>query len=221
MMCDARLFEPQVAVFARERAVMVAPLTRADSMEKIAADVLAHAPPRFALAGLSMGGIVAMEVLRQASHRVERLALLDTNPLAEAQARAAQRGPQIERALAGGLRAILRDDMKPHYLSDGPDRDRILALCMAMGEDLGGEVFVKQSVALRARRDQCKTLESADMPSLVLCGQDDRLCPLDRHLLMAELLPNAELVVIEGAGHLPTLEQPAATNAALATWLSR
>ncbi|MCB1407476.1 MAG: alpha/beta hydrolase, partial [Rhodobacteraceae bacterium] len=111
MMCDGRLFAPQIAALGR-RAVMVAPVTEHDSVQALAAAILAHAPPRFALAGLSMGGIVAMEVLRQAPKRVARLALLDTNPLAETPEVQARRGPQIARALAGGLVHVMRDEMK-------------------------------------------------------------------------------------------------------------
>lgn len=219
MMCDARLFAPQIAAFSASRAVHVAPIAGHDSMAALAAEALAQAPPRFALAGLSMGGIVAMEMLRQAPDRITRLALLDTNPKAETPEVAARRGPQIEKARAGGLRAVMRDEMKPNYLTDGPHRGAILDLCMAMAEALGPEVFERQSLALMHRPDQQDTLRACTAPTLALCGRDDALCPVSRHELIAGLAPESTLEVIEGAGHLPTLEQPEATTRALARWL--
>ena len=97
-----------------------------DTVQALAVDLLAMAPPRFALAGLSMGGIVAMEVLRQAPHRIERLALLDTNPRAETAQAQTNRARQIARALSGDLAGVLRDEMKPDCLAPGPQRDHIL-----------------------------------------------------------------------------------------------
>lgn len=219
MMCDARLFGPQIEALSGRRPLHLAPIADHDSIEALAAAILAHAPPRFALAGLSMGGIVAMEVLRQAPARVERLALLDTNPRAETNEVRARRPPQIARALAGDLAGVMRDEMKPNYLADGSDRRAILDLCMAMALDLGPEVFVRQSRALAARPDQQATLAAFRGPTLILMGEDDRLCPRDRHELMHALIPGSRLAVIKGAGHLPTLEQPEATTAELRRWL--
>lgn len=215
MMCDARLFSPQTDVLPAQ----VLPLTGADTVQALAAGVLEQAPARFALAGLSLGGIVAMEVVRQAPDRVAGLALMDTNPLAEADAVKALRAPQMAKAAAGDLAAVMRDEMKPNYLADGPNRVAILDLCMDMALALGPEVFIRQSRALRDRPDQCDTLRAYPGPSLVLCGREDRLCPLSRHELMQGMLPNAVLRVIDGAGHLPTLEQPDTTTAALRAWL--
>jgi pimeloyl-ACP methyl ester carboxylesterase len=218
MMCDARMWgDLPAAVFPRP-VVHALPLA-GETMAALAAGVLADAPPRFALAGLSMGGIVAMEMLRQAPGRIERLALLDTNPLAETPQVQARRDPQIARALAGGLVSVMRDEMKPNYLAPGPDRGPILDLCLDMALALGPEVFARQSRALRDRPDQTATLAAFRGPALVLMGEDDRLCPRDRHDLMHALMPQSRLVIIAGAGHLPPLERPPETAAALARWL--
>lgn len=221
MMCDARLFGAQINAFSGEFPVMCHPLVGHDTIEALASQILATSPERFALVGLSMGGIVAMEVLRQAPDRVERLALLDTNPLAEKDEVRAKRVPQIEAAINGELRRVMRDEMKPNYLADGPNLGAILDLCMAMATDLGPEIFVAQSHALAGRADQSVILEQYDRPTLVLCGREDGLCPVERHELMHSLFPNSELVIVENAGHLPTLEQPEETNAALKRWLER
>lgn len=219
MMCDARLFAPQVSVFSATRSVMIAPLT-GDTVTQIAENILATAPPKFALAGLSMGGIVAMEIMAQAPERISRIALLDTNPNAEYPKIAAGREPQITAAIAGDLRRVMREEMKPNYLADGPNQGAILDLCMAMAETIGPKAFVQQSRALQTRPDQQDTLRKVDVPALVLCGEDDALCPVHRHTLMADLIPNATLKIIPGAGHLPTLEQPQLTNKALMQWLT-
>jgi len=219
MMCDERLFAPQISELSKQREVHFVQISDYETISELAADVLNNAPPVFALAGLSMGGIVAMEVLSQASDRVERIALLDTNPLAELSDVAKRRGPQIDAVRNGQLKEIIRDEMKPNYLFDGVKKTEILKLCMDMALDIGPDAFIRQSIALRDRFDQKNTLRSYKRPALVLCGKHDVLCPLERHELMHTLLENSKLEIIEDAGHLPTLEQPKITTMALASWL--
>ncbi len=219
MMCDARLFAPQIAAFSGGRTVQVADISGHDSVAALADAVLADAPPRFALLGLSMGAIVAMEMLARAPRRVERLALLDTNPKPESDAVARHRLPQIDRVLQGELAAVMRDQMKPGYLASGPRQAQVLDLTMDMALALGPDVFARQSRALMTRPDQQDTLRAARLPALVLCGREDRLCPVHRHELMAGLIDDATLEIIDSAGHLPTLEQPETTNAAIGRWL--
>ncbi|MEP1519770.1 MULTISPECIES: alpha/beta fold hydrolase [Rhodobacterales] len=220
MMCDARLFGPQIAELSADMTVTVAPVTRGERIEEIASGLLDELPARFALAGLSMGGIVAMEILRRAPDRITRLALMDTNPLAETPVVAAAREPQIIGARTGRLEQVMREEMKPNYLAPGPYRHEVLDLVMDMAMTLGAEVFVRQSRALQRRRDQQGTLRKCKVPTMVLCGAHDALCPIKRHTFMAELIPYAELEVIEDAGHLPTLECPDQTTAALRKWMA-
>ena len=219
MMCDERLFAPQINELSKRREVHFAKITDHETISELASDVLNNAPPVFALAGLSMGGIVAMEIVSQAPERVERLALLDTNPLAELPDVLKRRGPQIDAIKNGQLKEIIRDEMKPNYLFDGVRKAEILKLCMDMALDIGPDAFIRQSIALRDRVDQKNTLRSYKRPALVLCGRHDVLCPLERHELMHTLLENSKLEIIEDAGHLPTLEQPKITTMALASWL--
>lgn len=218
MMCDARMWGGLPHALQPRQILHHIPMA-ADTMAGLARNLLQDAPPRFALAGLSMGGILAMEILAQAPERVERLALLDTNPRAELPQVRARRQPQIDRALAGGLRAVMRDEMKPNYLADGSVRQPILDLCMDMALALGPEVFARQSRALRDRADRQATLAAFKGPAVVLMGAEDRLCPHDRHELMHALMPHSRLVIIDGAGHLPTLERPEQTTVALRRWL--
>ena len=217
MMCDAALFAPQIAAMGA-RPVLVTPPTGADQMGALADQLLAIAPPRFALAGLSMGGILAMAVIARAPERVAALALLDCNPRAETEAVQATRGPQIAAAEAGRMAEVMERDMFPRYLHAEAD-PAILDTCRAMAARLGPAVFVRQSRALRDRPDQQQALRRVRVPSLILTGEDDRLCPMERHERMAALIPQARLTVIPRAGHLPTLENPAPTTAALLDWL--
>ncbi|MFV0333231.1 MAG: alpha/beta fold hydrolase [Tropicimonas sp.] len=219
MMCDARQFWPQLVEFGSGRAVMVAPLTGASSIGAMAAQVLEAAPRRFSLAGHSLGGVVAMEMLRRAPERIARLALMDCTALTETPQAAAGREPQIVAVRVGRLSALIREDLGPRSLAPGPRRGETLDLLVEMAEALGPEVFIAQSRALQRRPDQQKVLSGAKVPTLVLCGEGDVICPLKRHEFMAELIPNAGLSVIGGAGHMPMLEQPCATNAALRSWL--
>ena len=140
MMCDARMWGGLPAALHPRPVAHMIP-TGADSMADLARTLLRDAPPRFTLAGLSMGGILAMEVLAQAPDRVEPLALLATNPLAELPEVQASRAPQIAKALSGGLRSVIHDEMKPNYLSKGPGKKAILDLCLDMALSLGPEVL--------------------------------------------------------------------------------
>lgn len=219
MMCDARLFAPQAAALGTHRAIHVATITGHDSIAALAGEVLAHAPPRLALAGLSMGGIVAMEVFTQAPARVERLALLETSPRAELPEVKARRGAQMEKARAGAMLDVLRDEMVPNDLAHPERHPDLTRLCMELAEGLGAEVFLRQSLALRDRPDRQEALQQVGVPALVLCGRYDRLCPVARHELMHGLIPGSRLHIVEDAGHLPVLEKPEETNTALVRWL--
>ncbi len=219
MMCDARLYTPQITEFSAERAVHIASYAKCETIGDMAQAVLDAAPAHFALAGLSMGGIIAMEVLRRAPERVTRVALMDTNSQSETPAVAAAREPQIVGVMAGRLAEVMTDVMRPEYLAVSSNRAEILALMQEMALAVGEGEFVRQSRALQRRPDQQKTLRKIRTPTLVLCGAEDKLTLPRRHEFMSELIPYATLRIIEGAGHVPTLEAPAATNAALREWL--
>ena len=222
MMLDERMYAAQVESLSRSREVMVGDLSQSDSIAGFAQDVLRAAPSRFALVGLSMGGIVALEIWRLARDRVTHLGLLDTTPYAEKPERRELRIDQVAKVESGGLRDVLMTSMKPLYLSK---RNRgnieLLQRILDMAVDLGPNVFRRQSLALRDRLDSTSTLPQIDCPSLVLCGREDALCPVEFHVRMAELLPAADLLVLAECGHLSTMEAPATVNAALEHLLGR
>ncbi|MBO6637760.1 MAG: alpha/beta fold hydrolase [Roseitalea sp.] len=222
MMCDARLFAPQRTALGGLCDIVIGDIGGADTISGLADALLAELPHRFNLAGLSMGGIVALEMARKAPGRVMRLGLLDTSFGPEAGHRKARRDDQIGRVRAGGLRDVLVAEMKPYYLAAGHTGEAALnTLFVDMAMQLGPDVFIRQSLALRDRPDQSETLRRFNGPALVLCGREDRMCPPAIHEQMAALLPDAELVIIEDAGHITTLEAPEAVNAALDAWLMR
>lgn len=221
MMCDARLWEPQIEALDDCCDIRVGDICGASTVAEIASAVLEAAPPCFAVAGLSMGGIVALEMWRQAPERIQRMALLDTNHCADAPERFEIRNRQMEDVRNGALYEVLREELKPTYLAAIHQHNTtLLNEVIDMGVRLGPKVFERQTLALRDRCDSSATLPTIDCPTLVLCGDEDRLCPPALHREIAALLPKARLEIVERCGHLSSLEQPAPVNRALRSWLN-
>ncbi len=211
MMCDARLWTHQMRDL--EADCQVPSLAGSSQLQTLAERILENAPDRFAVAGLSMGGIVAFELWRQAPERITHLALIDTNPFAETPERQSLRLEQIEFALQGGLRKLATESLKPLYLAEANrDDDKLLDTILDMALDLGPEVFREQSLALRDRPDSASLLPAIDVPTTVICGAEDALCPVHYHEFMATQIPGARLVVIDNCGHLASMEQPDAVT---------
>ena len=219
MMCDARIFSPQIARFSGERIITVAPVNGADTIELIASKILMLMPPKFVLLGLSLGGIVAMEIVRQAPKRVSNLVLMDTNHSAELLSVRLKREPQIKSVEEGKLLEVMRQEMKPNYMIQEEKSSKISDLCMRMALDLGEKVFIDQSRALASRADQTLTLSRINIPTLFLCGEHDRLCPIEKHQEMASLVTGSSIEIISNSGHLPTLENAKNVNGVLEKWL--
>jgi pimeloyl-ACP methyl ester carboxylesterase len=219
LMCDARVFMPQLTDLARDHAVTVAPVGGAERVEEIASILLSLLPAKFALAGHSFGGIVALEVLRRAPGRVTRIALMNTTPLPESPDYAASREPRLVAARAGRLIEMIREELPLSSLAPGPGRGDVMALVEDMADHLGVQTYVRQTRALQRRRDQQSTLRTIRQPALILTGAYDRLTPVKRHEVMADMIPSARLRVIEEAGHMPMLETPEELNAILREWM--
>jgi len=186
-------------------------------MTAMAERVLDAAPERFSLCGLSMGGYCALEIMRIAPERVERLALLDTSARPDAEERTARRLGLIERAAAGGFDDVAEEHF-PLFLH--PDHlDGFLPVVRQSAWNVGADAFIRQQKAIMSRGDLRPVLAGISCPTLVLCGRQDELTPLDCHEEMAASIPGARLVVIEDCGHLAPIEQPEATSAALRNWL--
>lgn len=221
LLCDAALWAPQVsALRGLADPIMIGDLTRHDSMAGMAEAVLAEAPPRFALAGLSMGGYCALEIMRRAPERVTRLALLDTSARPDTDEQRARRRGLIELAEKGEFKGVT-PRLLPLLIH--PDRlgdEALTATVMGMAERVGKEAFLRQQKAIMGRPDSRPDLARINCPTLVLVGRQDALAPVALHEEMAAGIPGARLVIIEDSGHLATLEKPEAINAALEDWLA-
>ncbi|MBL8306896.1 MAG: alpha/beta fold hydrolase [Rubrivivax sp.] len=223
LLCDAAVWAPQMAALGRN--AMVAAYGSADTLGEMAEIALAAAPPgRFALAGHSMGGRVAFEVLRRAPERVERLALLDTGiaPLAAGDAGETEKAGRLRLlALAReqGMRAMAADwaqGMVHESRLGGPVFEAVLD----MFERRTADIFAAQIHALLHRPDATPLLAGIACPTLVLTGEHDRWSPPDTHRRIQAGIPGSRLVLVPGSGHMTTMEEPAAVTAALAAWLS-
>jgi len=190
-------------------------------MAGVAASILAETPhEKFALAGLSMGGYVALEIVRQARHRITRLALLDTSARADTPEQSQKRRDFIELSERGRFLGVT-DALLPLLIH----RDRIhdaplVAVIKDMARNTGREAFIRQERAIMSRANSLPLLTSIGCPTLILCGRQDALTPLDRHEEMASRIPGARLEIIEACGHMSTLEKPAEVSAALRRWLT-
>lgn len=220
LLCDARLWQPQVEALAGLAAPWVADFTTQDSIGAMAESVLAAMPERFALAGLSMGGYVAQEVLRQAPERVLKLALLDTKADPDTEEQTARRRGLIELAEKGEFKGVTPRLLPLLIHEERLEDEPLVATVLGMAEAVGKAAFLRQQQAILTRPDFLPGLVRIACPTLVLCGRQDALTPVDKHMAMAAGIRDARLVVIEDCGHLATLERPEAVNAALKDWLA-
>jgi len=220
LLCDRELWRRQIESLGDVASPWVADLTLDDSMAAMARRVLAAAPPDFALAGLSMGGYCALEIMRQAPARVTRLALLDTGARADSPEQTARRRGLIELAEKGDFKGVtprlLPLFLHPDRLKDAELTGRVTA----MAHRVGKEAFLRQQKAIMGRIDSRPYLARIACPTLLLCGRQDQLTPPALHEEMVALIPGALLEVIEDCGHLSTMERPDAVDAALRIWLT-
>lgn len=220
LLCDARLWRDVIAGLGEAVTPSVADLTTDDSIAEMAQRALSKAPERFALAGLSMGGYVALEIMRQAPERVSHLALLDTSAQPDDAARAAKRRAGIESIKLGRFigvsRGLLASLLAPQHL--GTD---LAEEVQAMSERVGQEAYIRQQTAILGRIDSRPGLAAISVPTLVGVGSEDILTPPALARELAAAISGAELVKFAGAAHLPTMEQPEAVVVALRGWLGR
>lgn len=219
LLCTAELFAAQIADLSPLAGIDVADHTGADSMPALARGILARAPAKFALAGLSMGGYIAFEILRQAPERVTRLALLDTNARADRPEQSEQRKQLMALARAHGLGAV-QAKLTPLLLSEARAGDaRLRSLLVRMAEETGLAAFARQETAIMTRPDYRPMLPGLGCPTLIVVGADDTITPVKVAEEMARGISGSRLEVIPDCGHLCTLEQPEAVSRLLADWL--
>ena len=218
--CSLRLYAAQMPELWRFGPVTVADHTRDDTMAAIARRILAAAPPRFALAGLSMGGYIALEIVRQAADRVAKLALLDTGARDDPPEAQAKRRINIGLAESGGF-AELVEVQFPIYVHPSRAKDAALkADYLAMCDDVGPQAYVRQQNAIMTRADSRPLLPTIRCPTLVLVGEQDEATPPALSDEMAAGIPGARLVKIPDCGHLSTMERPEAVTKELIAWMN-
>jgi len=219
LVSSPRIYAPVMPALWRYGPVTVANHIRDDNMGAIARRILAEAPPRFALAGHSMGGYIAFEIMRQAPERVAKLALLNTQARPDTMEASERRRGMMARARASDYRGVL-DELFPGFVHPSRREDASLRrLVHDMGDDVGVDAFIRQQTAVIGRPDSRPTLAWIKCPTLVLSGDQDNTIPNSLSMEMANNIPEAKLVILPNCGHLPQPEQPQATAAALVEWL--
>lgn len=219
VICSPRIFAPVIPALWRFGPVTVANHIRDDNMGAIARRILAEAPPRFALAGHSMGGYIAFEIMRQAPERVAKLALMSTQARADTPEATTRRRGLIERVRGGAYRAVV-DELYQGFVHPSRQGDASLRRIVDdMSEDVGADAFIRQLMAVMGRPDSRPTMAWIKCPTLVLTSDTDNTVPNALSDEMAAGIPGAKLVVLPNCGHLPQLELPQATADALVEWL--
>ncbi|WP_339389095.1 alpha/beta fold hydrolase [Vibrio caribbeanicus] len=220
LLCDGTLFEDVDQCLPEWIAPACFTLDALPTMEQLAADVLAKAPKEFVLGGLSMGGILAFEVYRQAPHRVKGLILMDTNSANEKNEVSEKRNALVSRALNGEFEQITPEVLMPLLIHPSRlEESDLTGKIEQMAINIGLEAFQAHANALATRPDARPFLSEISVPTIVLTGKNDLLCPIDNHLLMAQHIPDVTMHVLPNCGHLSSLEQPEAVALRLSNWL--
>ena len=220
LICTKDLWAPQVAGLADFVQMTIVDHAKVNTMAALAEAILAGAPERFSLAGHSMGGYAALEIMRQAPERVEKLALIATSARLDSPEIEKRRQDLIKivgRGTYRGMSSVLLPSLVHH---DRLGDLALVGMIYKMARETGDEVFVSQLQAILSRRDSRDALGLIDCPTLILVGMDDERTPLAWHEEMAAAIPNSELVTLARCGHLPTLERPSAVTDALRRWLA-
>lgn len=220
LMADARLFVPQIVRLGADHPCQIILPVQGETVEQMSEAILEVLPAKPVLIGQGLGGAVALDLVRRAPGRVQRLVLIGADPLPEAPQIAVDRDLRIQAARAGRLHDAIASEFPQSCLAPAPWRDEVLALVRDMALGLGEGVYLRQSRALQRRPDQQRTMRSIKLPTLMIAGAHDTLVPLRRQQFTANLMPFGQLHLVENAGHLPSLEDPETVSAAIEKFLA-
>lgn len=221
-LCDAVLWQAQMPALAAKREVHVVDWRSERDIAALAARILVEAPERFAIAGMSMGGSIALEVCAQGAARVTGLALVDAQPGVDLSGRREARQAQLAYAGEHGLAALIRDKLWPLYVhADRLADERLMQIIQGMAQRCGCEQFARHSDLLATRKDRMHVLSMLAVPVLLLAGEHDVLCPDALQIAMAQRLADGHYERIPGCGHFAVLEAPERVEALLLDWLRR
>ena len=213
MMCNEDIFSRQINVLEKVFNVIVIEFNEHRDIELGVKNLASNLPNKFHLLGHSMGGIIAMELVKQHSKRVLSLALLNTNPYEEKEEVKDRRNKTLKELDALDLITLMKSDYISRYFPDDcRDKNKLIQQCVDMACILDKKVFYNQSVALRDRKDQTYILENVDCKTLIICGESDQLCPVSYHSDMNKMIKSSDLIVLEGVGHMPIIECPLILN---------
>ena len=213
MMCTGDVFFHQINYLKRFFEVIVMEFKHHHDIESGVRKLASNLPSQFHLLGHSMGGIVAMEFVRQYSKRVLSLALLNTNPYEEKHELRNKRNQRLKKLEELDLIALMKSDYISRYFpSNCINKINLIEKCVDMVSRLDKKVFYNQSVALRDRTDQTNTLKNLNCKTLIVCGENDQLCPVSYHSEMKKMIKKSDIIVLDGVGHMPTLECPELLN---------
>jgi pimeloyl-ACP methyl ester carboxylesterase len=219
-LCDGRVYDPVMALLPPRETILRLPIGH-ETAPDMAKALLARLPPRFALAGFSLGGIVALEMIAREPHRFAGLALIDTTPNPDPEPNWTRRRNAVARAAKVGLDRYVSDKIWSAGVADATrETNAHRQLLTDMSVALGIDTFRQQSEIAIHRADSRPRLAAIGVPTLVLCGEDDQLCLAETHRQMAAAIPRAQLALIPQAGHFALIEQPAAAARAFDAWLT-
>jgi pimeloyl-ACP methyl ester carboxylesterase len=221
LLCSPDLWREQISGLKDIVNIIVADHTLDDSMEGIAARILDNAPEKFALAGLSMGGYIAQEVVWQAPERVTHLAILDSRSVPDTPDERQKRYDFLQLVDKGSFKGVTRNLLPVLIHESRLEDEELVARIFKMADDVGKEAYKRQIKAILDRENYWERLKTISCPTLVLAGAEDKIIPVSMQRDMAAEIPGAEFVTIPHCGHLPTMEEPEKTNAHLRDWLNR
>lgn len=220
LLCDSALWQHQIKALEGEVNIIVPNLTGADTMPELAKTVLSMAPETFAMAGLSMGGYVAMEIMRLEPSRVSQLALIDTSARADTDESRRKRRGLIELAQKGDFKGVTPRLLPMLIATMRLQDEELTKLIIDMAGRVGMAAFLNQQKAILSRIDSRPHLSLIDVPTTLICGEQDALTPPEHVHEIASYIKHSEVHIIAGAGHLAPLEQPAPVNKILKKWLA-
>jgi pimeloyl-ACP methyl ester carboxylesterase len=220
LLCTKELYHHQIAYFSEKAPLSVAHTTQHDTLSAMAQSILETAPPRFSLIGLSMGGYLSLELIRQAPERIERLMLIDTSSRADTLEQTQKRRDFIRLSGMGKFKGVTPSMMSQLIHPDHLLNKEITSVVYQMSKDVGREAFIRQQTAIIGRVDSRPFLPEIKCPTFIVCGQDDQMTPPELSHEMHQLIPHSSLHLVEQSGHLTPLEQPSLVNKLIEKWLT-
>lgn len=219
LLCDKTLWQHQIESLSDIADIFVADLTKDNTFEAMAQRILKDAPQHFALAGMSMGGYLAMEIMRQAPKRVAKLALLNTTASPDTPEKKAMRINHIKQAESNKFHAMSKAFLKSLLHESRLGEQELCEIITKMTSKMGADIYRNQQEAILNRVDSRPFINNIQCPTLILCGKQDETTPVELHQQMHDKIPNSRLIIVDKCGHISPIERPYAVSVAMQYWL--